>query len=122
MAQHSYSDIGACTDVAECECVENVIKVIVEYYKWNLIQLNKDSEHLSRNYSDINSVLYVAQKNGTNPQPQLTKSSSTIAKISKYDDIICEFMDNKEYNLISLINDFEHIVIKHCNTCYYLSH
>ena len=45
---------------------------------------------------------------------QLTKSSASIANKMKYDCIMSEFMDNSNYTDISLLNDFDHCIAKHC--------
>lgn len=137
--QTGITDITACDDAAECKSVDNIISIITHYHYWNEEQCNKNPDHETIDYSalyideneqDYNELVgngltsltsssSLSPKNNNNKSktihPQLTKSSASIRNLTKYGNIISEFMDNGDYTQIELLNDFDHIIDKHCN-------
>ena len=135
------ADITACDDAAECKAVENIITIITHYHYWNEEQIKKNPEHSSIDYSalyndnnnnnnndeyddngltSLSSLSSLTTQQAQSPtnrtiHPQLTKNSASIKKISKYENIISEFMDDANYSDINLLNDFDHCLEKHCN-------
>lgn len=133
--QSGITDITACDDAAECKSVDNVITIITHYHYWNQEQCKKNPDHETIDYSALyiddkeqddideeeNGLTSLSLSSSLSPKrtktihPQLTKSSASIRNFTKYGNIISEFMDDGNYTQIQLLNDFDHIIDKHCN-------